>query len=265
MKKSKMAIYCFSGTGNTLRIAQIYKNRLLELGIENEIILLPNETPREIGTDISIMFPVYAQCPPPFVFKWIESLPEGKGQKAVVISTYASMSGLVAAPLKKILKKKGFCPVVVREIKMPHNFISQRFSKSNAKIISDAEREIAKFAEEVVGGKSTTKTYIPMSGILRQIASFIFARIASFMGSKLYADKNLCSKCGLCSRLCPVGNITTKEGFPSWNHKCEQCLRCINFCPNSAVGTTFKMFAFIYYPKYICPRTDSSDLLRKSQ
>jgi len=49
-----------------------------------------------------------------------------------------------------------------------------------------------------------------------------------------YAEEN-CSKCGICEKICPVNNIILIEGIPQWQHKCQQCLACINFCPEKAI------------------------------
>ncbi len=49
-----------------------------------------------------------------------------------------------------------------------------------------------------------------------------------------YADDN-CSSCGICEEICPVNNIILVEGEPQWQHRCQQCLACINFCPEKSI------------------------------
>jgi ferredoxin len=44
-----------------------------------------------------------------------------------------------------------------------------------------------------------------------------------------------CSGCGTCSRICPARSIDMKGGKPCWNHHCEQCFACIQWCPNEAI------------------------------
>jgi ferredoxin len=44
-----------------------------------------------------------------------------------------------------------------------------------------------------------------------------------------------CSGCGICSRICPARSIDMKEGKPQWNHQCEQCFACLQWCPNEAI------------------------------
>jgi Fe-S-cluster-containing hydrogenase component 2 len=36
-------------------------------------------------------------------------------------------------------------------------------------------------------------------------------------------------------RVCPVGNIRLVDGRPKWQHRCEQCLACLQWCPEQAL------------------------------
>ena len=54
------------------------------------------------------------------------------------------------------------------------------------------------------------------------------------------ADKNFnveekCTQCGICEKICPVGNIKLVDGKPTWHQNCEQCMRCIQWCPVEAI------------------------------
>lgn len=47
--------------------------------------------------------------------------------------------------------------------------------------------------------------------------------------------EDTCSSCGICAQVCPVENIELKAGRPVWGSACEQCLACLNLCPESAI------------------------------
>ena len=49
-----------------------------------------------------------------------------------------------------------------------------------------------------------------------------------------YADDN-CNSCGICENVCPVNNIILVGGKPQWQHKCQQCLACISYCPEQSI------------------------------
>ncbi|MHB1395033.1 MAG: 4Fe-4S binding protein [Clostridia bacterium] len=39
-----------------------------------------------------------------------------------------------------------------------------------------------------------------------------------------------CINCNICSKVCPVKNIKMVEGRPVWQHQCEQCFACVQWC-----------------------------------
>lgn len=47
-------------------------------------------------------------------------------------------------------------------------------------------------------------------------------------------DEN-CTGCGICARICPTGNITMVDGRPVWQHHCETCYACFQWCPRDAI------------------------------
>jgi ferredoxin len=44
-----------------------------------------------------------------------------------------------------------------------------------------------------------------------------------------------CTDCGVCVRVCPVGNIELVDGRPVRRHRCEMCFACDEWCPRGAV------------------------------
>jgi ferredoxin len=45
-----------------------------------------------------------------------------------------------------------------------------------------------------------------------------------------------CNGCGSCAKVCPVNNIVMTDKKPVWQHHCENCLACYNWCPVKAIG-----------------------------
>ena len=54
-------------------------------------------------------------------------------------------------------------------------------------------------------------------------------------GYKFLCDKEKCTACGLCERICPRDNIKRPEGSPVWEHRCVECLGCLHICPAKAI------------------------------
>ena len=52
---------------------------------------------------------------------------------------------------------------------------------------------------------------------------------------KLKINTIKCIGCGLCEKLCPMGNIAVKNGIAASSDKCTMCYRCISKCPTQAI------------------------------
>jgi ferredoxin len=53
---------------------------------------------------------------------------------------------------------------------------------------------------------------------------------------KFTVDADVCTRCGLCAKVCPVDNI--KGTPPAWihNERCTCCLACYHHCPVHAIN-----------------------------
>ena len=264
--KNKFQLYFFSGTGNTLWVSRQFAEEMNKHGVETTLIPLPAPPAENIGdyTTLAIAFPVYAQSAPPFISDWIGSLPETKKQTPVVlISTLAGFSGLVKGPFYHMLKKKGYNPVAVREFIMPPNYFHKYGEDRNSQIKERAKLAIADFAKELAEGKAKWPRRPAFLNILQFIMKKIFRHGGcGWLGKGFTADKSKCIRCGLCVKLCPIGNISfAGDGYPVWARKCEQCLRCITYCPTEAISNG--RMRLVAYPGYKCPEIRAIDLIKK--
>ena len=63
-------------------------------------------------------------------------------------------------------------------------------------------------------------------------------------------DKEKCTGCGLCAKLCPTCAITLHDGHPVWEDNCTHCMACITRCPAEAIEYGKKSLG---KPRYRCP------------
>jgi MinD superfamily P-loop ATPase len=57
-----------------------------------------------------------------------------------------------------------------------------------------------------------------------------------FIQDKNYNINNNCIGCKICKEVCPVNNIEMINNKPEFQHHCEQCMACIQYCPQKAIN-----------------------------
>jgi len=51
-----------------------------------------------------------------------------------------------------------------------------------------------------------------------------------------YYTTDACVHCGTCGKICPVGNIKISTAGVAFGDNCQQCMDCIQWCPQRAVA-----------------------------
>lgn len=229
--------YWFSGTGNTLVVVREMANVFRQAGIPVRLIPLRADTEVAFEEDVTlgIGVPVAEQGTYPFVLEFCRRLPEGLGREVFFVDTLLAYSGGIVGPLKTLLSRKGYRPIGAREITMPNNLFPREVDPE--KTAAKREKGLTRardYARSLIDGKARWRR-VPLlpwiwAGMNRS------KRIWELMGrwAGLRCDAELCTRCGLCERLCPVGNILM-EDVPVFSGRCRVCLRCYSLCPAGAV------------------------------
>jgi ferredoxin len=234
----KTIIYYFSGTGNSLAIAN---DLAKELG-NASVAAMSKEIGKPVDPaydSVGIVFPVYMFGLPLIVARFLRNLNIHKNAYVFAIANFGGLPGRALMLTREILRERGVELAAGFSILMPGNYtpLYGAIAKDKQKAIFDKEKVRIK----EIAGKVREKA----TGILEEksfsISALLYTLFYKGGTSKIAVSDNgfwvtdKCTSCSLCEEVCPVANIAMKNGRPEWLHHCEQCMACLQWCPVEAI------------------------------
>lgn len=236
-----VAIYHFSGTGNTAACAEAYRDAFDAAGIsavsapmERFTIAKIPPTVEEVDL-IGIGFVVHCFDAPSIVFDFIRLLPAGEGRKVFLFKSMADALGYggTTAHLRRLLRKKGYEVIHEGWFLMPSNWVTTCGDIVASSLLSEARNRAQRYGAEMTSGKTRFNPVTLFGRALHLLGPL--ERLRSRLCSIFFRANSKCIGCGDCVAFCPVRNITMKHGRPSFHWRCLCCMRCIYACPAKAI------------------------------
>ncbi len=234
-------IFCFSACGNTAlvatKLAEILRDRVVRINSVAE------DSFNVAGHKFIIWaFPVYSWGVPTEVRRFIKNvrLDGGDGIRHFMVATCGDDAGLTASMWRKELKKRGWIPRAAHTVIMPNTYVSlPGFDVDSAGVVTDKLKRMPERVKEVA---HAIKCNSPVDSVVKgkfawlktRIIYPMFMRFLTSAGPFRSADS--CSSCGLCSKVCPMGNISIVNGSPKWADRCTMCLGCYHHCPHNLIS-----------------------------
>lgn len=228
-------IYFFTGTGNSLKVAQDIASSLDDC----EIVAICKDTKIDIPTGyerVGFIFPVYFAGPPKMVMDFIRqgNFTKETAKYYFAVATPGGTNGTPLALIKKAFDEKGINLDYNGKIKMPPNYVAlydmynllikpalRAYPKRITPIVEDIKNMKKNQCDENDG--PSEKSYIQWMKKARTEDS-------------LFNVNNDCISCGKCKNICPARNISMENGRPVYHHQCEACMACIQHCPKKAIN-----------------------------
>lgn len=236
----RVAIYYFSGTGNTRRIAEELARELTRLRATTDVFPIRSDfrpPPPDRYDRLIFAYPVHAFNAPRPMLDFLKTLPEGRRLVPVYLLRTSGeplklnrASGVLP---KKILKEKGFFLRGELSYVMPYNIIFKHSEKMAVRMLRDARKKLVFDARAVQAGK----VCLEKASLFSRFVSFCLRIEHAAMPhlGKRFKTSGDCVGCGLCERVCPQGNIRLKDGRPKFGKNCSGCMGCAFLCPKDAV------------------------------
>jgi ferredoxin/flavodoxin len=288
-----VAIYYFTGTGNCLAVA---RKVAAGLGCQPVSIAEVIDEPA-IGTDadtVGIVFPDYLSAlhgVPLIVERFIGRLEHLESKRLFAICTCGGYEIVNAVPalwnLSRFVKERGARLAAEYTVRLPMNNLDYEhipvpIETDSATIIKNAEAQIDDICRRIacrrrgkhhLARRLFTVLMTPMYAMMAQSCMKSLRELAGepddsplgFRELMPLTDKSIrvgeeCTGCGTCVRVCPVHNIELVDGQPVWQHRCEMCFACDEWCPRQAIHHWGRPNG----AKYHHPEVRARDLFRRT-
>ncbi|MFX0000333.1 MAG: EFR1 family ferrodoxin [Candidatus Hodarchaeota archaeon] len=235
----KTTIYFFTGTGNSLKIAKDLVERLEDSELVPIAKVWEMEKIESMSDNVGFIFPLYYSGLPKIVYDFLIKVDLSKSNYFfTIITSTGDINEQPIQQLGKILESKSKKLNAGFYITMPNNYIigfNAHPEEKQKEFFDKATREVENVFKIVKNEKNNITQDILEKDVSRsEKVNQTFREEVHESDKSFLADDN-CNSCGLCADVCPVNNIKIKEGKPQWQHKCQLCLACINFCPEEAI------------------------------
>lgn len=230
----KNCIYYFTGTGNSLfiakRLAEKLGNTEIKRITKSSIYQMKAETYDTVG----IVYPVYWGSVPKIVLTFVKQLKYHQANYFYGVVTCGGMSAGASGQLFRAFKKNDMTLNASFEVVMPSNNQTSYPPASHSGIqssLSKNERDIESIYSTILEKTNHALRF----GVSSALGHVLIQVMIPKNSDKHFTVDESCSSCGLCSQVCPAGNIKLENGVPQYMHECYRCTACLQMCPKKSI------------------------------
>lgn len=230
-------LYYFSATGNSLAVAR----QMAETLGDTELVRITPEMQHTSGQEerVGVVFPVIIFGLPLIVRRFLGQVQIPSGAYVFAVATCGGMACATLKEARDLLAQRGITLHAGYSVSMVNNCTviaeAPPPEKQGAKLARARQRveaicrAVQNEAKHIDGGVPGLNWYL--SSVLRGKAVAVIPGLAQ----ATFTTDEQCNGCGVCAKVCPMGNVTIDSQRPVWDSRCEQCYACLQWCPRQAV------------------------------
>lgn len=243
----KIAIYYFSGTGNTELTVKKWASEANKHNIECDLFKFEDITDKTIDVNnydkVGIAYPIHAFNAPRIVLRSAKKIIKCDSLKPffilMVSGEYMNLNHSSHLKLKSILKKRNMVLESEYHYLMPYNMIF-RHTEKRAYDMYKTMNSLVELDVKDYLVNSKTHHLNKHKWARPLIWAFRIEQVyGPLYGKMLRINKKKCIKCMKCVNSCPLQNIEFKDGKFKFHWQCTLCARCSFNCPTNAFSTGF--------------------------
>lgn len=238
----KVAIFYFSGTGNTEKVVRKWKESSEPFGVSIDLFKIEKDDfdfSRINEYDkIGFAYPIHAFNAPENVWKYAKKFPKIENNKKVFVvmvsGEYMTINHSSSKKLLRILKRRNYVLESDYHYIMPYNMIFRHTEARATRMYETMNKLVPIDVKEYL---VDNKPHLIKKHHF--VGWFIFIlRIEQWFsgvnGHLFKVNKKKCIKCMKCVNNCPVKNIEYINGKFKFHGDCLLCTRCSFNCPTDA-------------------------------
>lgn len=225
-----MTVFYFTSTGNCLYVAKRIGGSLYSIPqlMKEKTFVFKDDV-------IGLVYPCYGFGMPNIVRQFLTQV-SWDAEYTFAIATYGNMTGAVLPNLEAFAERQGKKFDYTNTLLMVDNYlpnykVEDQLAKLPGKMV---EENLARILADINGRKSRK----PSATLPEKLyTALIQAGSRAFMNgknAKSYLVNEECTRCGICSKVCPTGNIEVRDKV-YFKERCEACLGCVHLCPKNAI------------------------------
>lgn len=262
--KSKVEIYYFSGTGNSLYVAKELHKRSPESNLIPMVSFLSHDVIETNGETVGFVFPSHGMTIPIPVKKFLDRADLKSSKYIFAIATRGGTEFRGFDKMEILLNNKGKSLDAYFLFNMPNNDPKFKIFKvptmeEFAKVELEIQNRLNLIQKIIINQEIHKEKDIPPEPLTNHfppVLAWMMERLIISAQNSLenksikdyfYSDLK-CTGCGICEKICLSKKVKMTNKKPLWQEDviCFMCYACLNYCPVHAVQLNSKWYMKSY-------------------